>query len=125
MVITLPPQLEAARGGAGQSRARHYLSLALARTGRDAEARRVLAAEQQFQAVGLWEKYGRPDTVGYKVTIAEALFAAGKADEAVRLLDQALAQDPKCRAAHKLLADHYEARGEAGKAAEHRRKAAD
>jgi predicted Zn-dependent protease len=111
-----------ARGGAA-SRARHYLSLALARTGREDEARKVLAAEQQFQTASLWEKYGRPDNVGAMVAIAEALIATGKADEAVKLLDRALAHDPHCRAAHKLLADVYDARGQSAKAADHRRQA--
>jgi predicted Zn-dependent protease len=122
----IPPLREAIKlGGEGQSRARHYLSLALARTGDEAGARQLLAEEQREQAVGLWEKYGRSDGVAYKVAIAEALLATGRPAEATRLLDHALLQDPKCRAAHKVLADCYDATGRPAEAAEQRRLAAD
>jgi predicted Zn-dependent protease len=114
-----------ARLGPAAGRARYYLGLALARTGQEAEARKHQAVGQVQQAVELWEKYGRPDTASYKVTIAESLLAAGRADEAVRLLERAVAQDPGCVAAHRLLADYYASRGQVDKAAGHRRKAGD
>jgi predicted Zn-dependent protease len=106
-----------------QQRARHYLSLALAQTGQEAEARKVLAEGQRQQAVALWEKYGRSESVAYKVSIAEALLATGQTGEAVQLLERAVAQAPGCVAAHRLLAAHYEAQGQPAKAAEHRRLA--
>lgn len=122
----VPPLREAvARGGGSVARARYYLGLALARTGHESEARKLQAEGQVQQAVELWEKYGRPDSVGYKVTIAEGLLATGRTDEAVRLLERAVAQDPDCAVAHRLLAEHYAARGPADKAAHHRRKAHD
>ncbi|HVK16693.1 MAG TPA: tetratricopeptide repeat protein, partial [Fimbriiglobus sp.] len=106
----VPPLREAiAHIGPTAARARHFLGLALARTGNESEARKLQAEGQVQQAVELWEKYGRPDTVGYKVTIAEALLATGRTEEAVRLLELAVAQTPDCAAAHRLLADHYTA----------------
>ncbi len=120
-----PLREAAARAGPGAGRAKYFLALALARTGQEAEAKKLQAEGQAQQAVELWEKYGRPDTVGYKVTIAESLLATGRAEEAVRLLERAVAQSPDCAAAHRLLADYYASRGQAGKAADHRRKAGD
>ena len=113
------------KGGEGQSRARHFLSVALVRIGDEAGAKRLLAEEQWQQAVGMWEKYGRMEGTGYMAVIAEGLLATGKTDEAFRLLNQVLVKDPTCRAAHKLLADYYDARGQRVEAAEHRRKAAE
>ncbi len=106
-----------------QQAARHYLGLALARAGKQEEARRVLAEVQHQQALDLWEKYGKPDTVGYKVRIADSLLRTGKDADAVRLLEQALAQAPDCAEAHRLLADYYEKNGQPGRAADHRRRA--
>lgn len=111
-----------ARGGEGQSRARHFLGLALVQVGDEAGARRIQAEEQRHQAIGTWEKYGRLDGVGYRVVIAEGLLATGKPDEAYRILEEVLVKDPKCRAAHKLLADYHDAHGKPAAAAEHRRK---
>jgi predicted Zn-dependent protease len=112
-----------AQNGEHQQRTRHYLSLALARTGQEDEARRVLAEVKKHQTMELWTKYGKPDTAAYKVSIAESLLETGQADEAVRLLEQLLSQSPNCAAAHRLLALHYEAQGQHARAAEHRRKA--
>jgi predicted Zn-dependent protease len=119
--------LRAALGAGGEhgGRARHYLGLALARTGQEAEAKRVLAEAKQQQAVEVWTKYGRPDSPAYKVSLAESLLELGKAEEAVRLLGEAIAQSPSCPAAHRLLAQHYQAQGQPGRAAEHKRKADD
>jgi predicted Zn-dependent protease len=108
-----------------QQQARHYLSLALAQTGQEAEARQVLAEAQRQHAVAQWDTFGRSESVGYKVSIAEALLATGQSKEAVRLLEVAVAQAPRCAAAHRLLATHYEAHGQHAKAAEHRRRAGD
>jgi predicted Zn-dependent protease len=111
--------------GPSQQRARHYLVLALAATGQDAEARAVLARLKEQQAIEQFEKYGRSDAVGYKVGLAEAFLETGREDDAVRLLEAAVAQEPDCSTAHRFLAAHFEARGETERAAEHRRKAAD
>ena len=54
---------------------------------------------------------------------AESLLAVGRSDEAVRLLDKALEQDPDCLAAHRLLGDFYEKQGQTAKAAKHKRRA--
>lgn len=105
------------------ARVRHYLSLALARTGQEEQARQLVGELQQQQALELWEKYGRSESVGYKLRLAEAYLATGQWQDAVRQLEVILAQDPACAAAHRLLADHYEAHGQTAKAAEHRRKA--
>jgi predicted Zn-dependent protease len=122
----IPPLRAAlAQGGPSGRRARHYLSLALARTGREEEARQLLAELKQEQAVELWQKYGRPDSAAYKLSIAEALLGTGQAAEAVRLLEQVLARSPGCCVAHGLLAKHFEAQGQSAKAALHRRKACD
>jgi predicted Zn-dependent protease len=112
-----------AQGGEGEARARHYLSLALAHSGDEEAAKKLLADEQRQLALAQWQKYGRSESVGYKVAIAEALLATGRADEAVRLAEQVLSQDPNCRSAHKILADYYDGRGQSARAAEHRRKA--
>jgi Tfp pilus assembly protein PilF len=112
-----------AKGGDGQTRARHFLSLAYARNGDEENAKRVLAEELQQQSMVAWEKYGRMDGVGYLVVIAEGLFATGKPDEALSLVRQALSKNPNCRAAHKLMADYYDRKGQSTLATEHRRKA--
>ena len=111
------------RGGEAQSRARHFLGLALSQVGDEAGARKILAEEQRHQAIGAWEKYGRSDGVGYLVVLAEGQLATGKLDDAHRLLEQALAKDPNCKAAHKLMADYIDARGQPSAAAVHRQKA--
>ncbi|MFO0841500.1 MAG: tetratricopeptide repeat protein [Gemmataceae bacterium] len=122
-----PLQAALAAGGdeEGEGRARHYLSLALARTGQEAEARRVQAEAKRRQAVRLWKKYGQQDTAAYKVILAESLLETGNAEEAVRVLEQVVAQSPDCPAAHRLLARHFQAQGREDRAAEHRRKAGD
>ena len=111
------------KGGEGQGRARHYLSLALARSGDEEGAKRVLAEDMRLRAINMWEKYGRADGVGYLVTNAEGMLATGQAEQALQLLKLVLEKDPNCRAAHKLLADYHETRGQSALAADHRRKA--
>src|SRR5262245_10332744 len=113
------------KGGDGQLRARHYLSQALVRVGQSDEAKEVLAELQRQQTVEIWEKYGRLDTVAYRLSMAEALLGTRQTGEALRLLDQVIKESPKCAAAHRLLAQHFEAQGELAKATEHRRKAGD
>ena len=62
-----------ARGGEGQSRGRHYLSLALARTGADEGARRLPPCEPLHHPAGLGEKHGQSDTIRATVSFAQAL----------------------------------------------------
>lgn len=112
-----------AEPGEHQLRARYLLGLALARTGREAEARQHLAQVQRQQTVGLWEKYGRSDSPAYQVSLAESLLATQQTAEGVRLLEEVVARSPDCAAAHRLLARHYDAAGRADRAAEHRRRA--
>jgi predicted Zn-dependent protease len=113
------------KGGDGHVRARHYLSQALVRVGQSDEAKEVLAELQRQQTVEIWEKYGRLDTVAYRLSMAEALLGTRQTAEALRLLEQVIQESPKCTAAHRLLAQHFEAQGELAKATEHRRKAGD
>jgi predicted Zn-dependent protease len=115
----------AGRPGEHQQRARYYLSLALARTGREDEARRVAADLRHQQTVEIWAKYGRPDSPAYRVSLAEALIRAGRGAEAVPLLDGVLAKAPDDPAAHRLLAEYHAARGDPARAADHRRRAGD
>src|SRR5262245_52911073 len=121
------PLLRAAltKGGDWQMRARHYLGQALVRVGQSDEAKQVLAEMQRQQTVEIWEKYGRLDTVAYRLSMAEALLATRQTAEAIRLLNQVIQESPKCAAAHRLLAQLFEAQGELAKATEHRRKAGD
>jgi tetratricopeptide (TPR) repeat protein len=102
--------------------ARYQLSLALARTGRDEEARRVMAEVQKDNLDRLLTGVNNPDTRGVRLHRAEALLAAGQDEEGLRLLAGLLEQDPGLVPAHAVLASYYERRGQPGRAAEHRRR---
>ncbi len=123
------PLLQKALAQAGEgprpSRTRHYLSQALLKTGREAEAKQVLADLQRQQAVEVWDKYGRVESPAYQVSFAEALLRGGQTKEALGLLEKVIARSPNHAGAHRLLAQHFESLGESGKAAEHRRLAGD
>jgi predicted Zn-dependent protease len=103
--------------------ARYQLSLALARTGQVEEARRVLAEVQKENLDRLLISVNDPDTRGVKLQKAEALLAAGKEEEGLRLVAALLEQDPGFAPAHAVLASYYERQGQPGRAAEHRRRA--
>jgi predicted Zn-dependent protease len=124
---------------AQQLAARYHLSLALARTGKPEEARRVMAEVQWHQAMDLWYRRDHPKIAGLLLRVAEAMLGVGKTEEAVPLLDKILQEDPNCgpeavrllekaagqqsAAAHRLLAAYYEKQGQNDKAATHRRQA--
>ncbi len=98
-----------------QSAARYYLSQALARTGQEQEAKRVLAEMQSRQALDLLKKEGYPENAAIQVRVAEALLAADQSEAAVRLLENILAHSPDCADARKLLASYYEKQGSGDK----------
>lgn len=137
-VLALPPP------PSQQLAACYYLSLALSRTGQADEAKRVLAQVQWHQAADLMARKEHPQTPALLLWVAEAKLSADEpqqtqesvdllgrimsqdpncAPEAVRLLEKAVAKEPKLSAAHRLLADYYEKQGNSTLAAEHRRKA--
>lgn len=115
-----------------QQTARYHLSLALDRTGQTAEAEQMMAEFQGRQALAElhWRqsleassRSDQPAQLGLQVRFAEALLAVGKPDEARRLLEKILEQDPNLAAAHQMLAVLYDKQGQAARATEHRRRA--
>jgi predicted Zn-dependent protease len=113
-----------ARGSALQHEARYQLGLALARAGQADEARRVLNEVQRRNLEQVAARAGHAEHPAVQVRRAELLLGVGQADEALRLLQAVLKDDPGYSAAHLLLASYHEKRGELQKAAEHRRAAA-
>jgi tetratricopeptide (TPR) repeat protein len=112
-----------ALGRQHQQETLYHLSLALASTGQTEEAKRVMA---ERQALGLEKNLADPDfraNPAFRVWAAEIWLGAGKSEEALRLLDQVLQEDPDFAPAHRLLAIHYEKQGQVDQAAEHRRRA--
>jgi predicted Zn-dependent protease len=105
-----------------QIEGRYHLSLALARIGRTEEAQHVLA-EMRWLQLGKMGADQLPDSPAVQVQIAESMLGVGKADEALRVLDKVLKEDPANRGAHRLLAEYYEKQGQASKAAQHRCRA--
>jgi predicted Zn-dependent protease len=122
-----------------QLAARYELSLALARTGKQEEARRVMADVQWHQAIDLWNRPNHPKIGGLVLRVAEAMLGIGKTEEAVQLLERVLQEEPSCgpeavrlleqaagrksAAAHRVLAAYYEKQGQNERAAEHRKQA--
>jgi Tfp pilus assembly protein PilF len=101
----------------------YELGLALAAAGQAEEAGRVLA---EVELMTLQEAVTRdrfPNTPALRVQTAEARLAAGQAEEARAALEQVLAESPDFAPAHRVLARYYEQKGQADKAAEHRRRA--
>ncbi len=109
--------------GRGHQEALYHLSLALASTGQTEEAQRVMAERQSLR----WEKQlstaDYRDNPAFRVWVAETRLNAGKSEEALRLLDKVLLEDPDYALAHRVLAAYYQKQGQADKAAEHRRRA--
>lgn len=102
----------------------YQLGLALARAGRDDEAKKVEAESRWRRELSLWSadarRYDRPEL---QARVVEALLAADRTDDAVRFLTDVLRQRPDAAAAHRLLADCYDRQGRRDLAAEHRRRA--
>ncbi len=90
--IPLLRQVLALDHGMVEIAARYQLSLILARTGQAVEAKQVIESVE-------------------KERLAEALFAFGKADEAIRLLQEVLQRDPGCASAQRLLVEWNSKRG--------------
>jgi predicted Zn-dependent protease len=86
--------------------ARYHLSLALARTGRSAEAEREMAevVRQRDAERLLLDSRFLPDSLDLQAKAAEALLSGGRFDEGFRLLAKVLAQDPQHAPALRLLA---------------------
>jgi tetratricopeptide (TPR) repeat protein len=105
--------------------ARYQLSLALARTGQAEEAQRLMAEVQRDNLNRLLAATHNPDAPAVKLQRAEIYLAGDREEEALRLLAPLLEHDPGSAAAHALLADYYEHKGQPERAAEHRRRAED
>jgi predicted Zn-dependent protease len=123
------PWLKRAAGTTGPPRreALYELSLALARTGRTEEAERVMAEarllqeQEHLRELVRASKNERPDSIQVQVRLAEETLNAGQSERGLRLLADVLRQDPKCAAAHRVLAAYYDKHGQPERAAEHRR----
>lgn len=102
---------------------RYQLSLALARSGKTDEARRVMAEVQKHNLDHILATTPMPDTSAMKLHKAEVLLAVDCADEGLQLLTELLEHEPYLIAAHQLLAVYYEQHGQPERAAQHRHKA--
>jgi tetratricopeptide (TPR) repeat protein len=99
----------------------YHLGLALAATGQEEEAKRVMA-ELDRRTLEDAVRDNIPETPAMRVHIAEAMLGAGQAEEARAKLEAVLAETPDYAPAHRVLALYYEQKGRPEKAAEHRRK---
>jgi predicted Zn-dependent protease len=105
--------------------ARYQLSQALARLGKTDEAQRVLADMQRDKDAErlVMDAGQQPDNDVLQVRAAAALLEIGQTAPALERLERVLARQPRCAAAHQLLADHYDKQGQAELAKHHRHKA--
>jgi predicted Zn-dependent protease len=113
-----------ALGRAHQPEALYHLSLALASTGQADEAKQVMAERQSLVLEKQLTTADYRDNPAFRVWVAQTRLDAGKSEDALRLLDKLLQEDPAYAPAHHLLAAYYEKQGQADRAAEHRRRAA-
>jgi tetratricopeptide (TPR) repeat protein len=108
--------------------ANYSLYLCLTRQARidEAEAcnRRIeKAKEARAQIAGLTrELRASPSDVELRCRIAQLFLSYGAEEEGVRWLFATLRMQPRHRSSHLALADYYEKKGEAARAAEHRRQ---
>jgi predicted Zn-dependent protease len=115
--------------GPHRREALYELGLALARTGQDEEARRVIAEARALQEVESLRDVEASSggasraNVHVQVRAAGELLNAGQAEAALRILAKLLQQDPDCPDAHRLLAAYYDKQGQPERAADHRRRA--
>jgi tetratricopeptide (TPR) repeat protein len=109
-----------------QRTARYQLSLALERVGQSEEARRVMAEVRNMQDAEVLDVASKvqPDNLDLQVQAARAQLAVGATAAGLKMLEDVLARDPNQRAAHAVLADHFERTGQADRADRHRRAAA-
>jgi predicted Zn-dependent protease len=109
-----------------QRRAAGYLlSLALERTGRSEESRKVLAEVRRLQDVEVFSDAikNQPDNLELQTRLGSTLLNDGHTQDGLQLLNAVLTRDPWFRPAHQALATYYEQHGESTRAAEHRRLA--
>lgn len=106
------------------------LGLSLAAQGRAAEAR---GAHDRWQALDGAQYHlrqvmpvlaARPDDPDLHAQCGRCLLLLGNEDAALEAFDRALHLDPGHRPTHRLLADYHAGRGQPGRAAEHRERAA-
>jgi tetratricopeptide (TPR) repeat protein len=107
----------------------YTLYLCLTQLGRKAEAEacqeRIKLAEQirEQMAVMTHRLQGAPDDANLRAQIAEMFLRCGEEEEGLRWLMTTLQNHPRHPAPHLALADYYARRGQADRAAEHRRQA--
>lgn len=101
----------------------YELGLALSRAGRAEEAKKAFTEMHCRQAYALWSKDpNRDHNLGLQQRVVEAFLAAGKANDAIRLLTGILERNPRAEGARRLLAECYDNQGQPGRAAEQRRQ---
>jgi predicted Zn-dependent protease len=103
--IRLLRQLVRLNSGPEEMNGLHELSTALARAGRNDEAKQVLAELQWRRALFFWTKdKNRDDNPGLQEWVVETMRAAGKTEDAIRFLTEILRRNPNAAAARQLLA---------------------
>ena len=100
----------------------YRLGLALAATGQEEEARKVMAEVDLLNLTWSITNDRFPNNPSMRVQIAEAMLGAGRADEANTELDAVLAAIPDFAPAHRVKALYYDRIGQPDRAAEHRRR---
>ncbi len=106
---------------------RYQFFLCLRRLGKDEEARRaekamtVLADDLQRMDHLVHMLRGRPDDPELRCEIGQIFLRRGEEREGLRWLSDVLRLHPENAAAHQILADHYQSKGDLRRTAEHRR----
>jgi predicted Zn-dependent protease len=106
---------------------RYQLSLCLLRLGKEDEAHRqekvmnALSDDLQQMDHLIHVLRSRPDDSELRCQIGQIFLRRGEESEGVRWLSDVLRLHPKYAAAHQILADHYQGKGDARRADEHRR----
>jgi predicted Zn-dependent protease len=88
------------------------------------ERTRQIEADMRAVSSLIKDAAARPDDPEPRYQIAERMMRNGMENEARRWLESALAQNPRHRPSHELLARYYEQFGDLSRAAEHRKFAA-
>jgi Tfp pilus assembly protein PilF len=101
----------------------YRLGLALAATGREEEARKVLAEVDLLNLTWAVTNDHFPNNPAMRVQIAEAMLGVGRLPEANAELDAVLAAAPDFAPAHRVKALYHDRMGQPDRAAEHRRRA--
>lgn len=100
----------------------YLLSQALARAGRDVEAKKVVGEMQLYRALAVWSTDKLRDVnAGLQREVVDAFVAAGKPDDAVRFLSDILKRQPDAAGTRVLLAECYDKLGKPELAREQRR----